>query len=127
MDNKLQPFEGYDEHYNDKGFWEKVGSVAKIAGVKVVYAALLLYYVATSPNVPKADKAKIYGALGYFILPLDLIPDAVPIAGFTDDLAALIWALRAVWVNITPDIEQQAYDRLTAWFGAVDKKDLKLF
>jgi uncharacterized membrane protein YkvA (DUF1232 family) len=74
-----------------------------------------------------ADKAKIFGALGYFILPIDLIPDAIPVAGYTDDLAALVWALKTIWNNITPDIQEQAYERLTSWFGYVDKSELKLF
>jgi uncharacterized membrane protein YkvA (DUF1232 family) len=101
--------------------------VAKAAGVKVIYAVLLLYYASTSSNISLADRAKIYGALGYFILPLDIIPDAIPVAGYTDDMAALVWALKTIWNNITPDIHEQAYNRLTSWFGYVDKSELKLF
>lgn len=58
---------------------------------KMVYAVLLLYYVATDSNVSTADKAKIYGALEYFILPIVLIPDITPGIGYTDDMAALMW------------------------------------
>lgn len=82
--------------------------MAQKAGVKVVYAVLLLYYVAIDENVSAGDKAKIYGALGYFILPIDFIPDITPGVGYTDDMAALLWALKAVWDNITPDIERKA-------------------
>ena len=46
--------------------------------------------------------------LGYFILPTDLIPDMIAVLGFTDDATALIWALKTVKKNITPEIEEQA-------------------
>lgn len=100
--------------------------MAQKAGVKVIYGALLLYYASMDKNVPLADKVKIYGALGYFILPLDIIPDFLP-GGYVDDLGALIWALKTVWDNITPETHNKAYARLSNWFPGVDKKDLKLF
>jgi uncharacterized membrane protein YkvA (DUF1232 family) len=110
----------YRKEYSNKKFWAKVSSVAKKAGIKVIYVALLLYYVLQDPCVPKADKAKIYGALGYFILPLDLIPDWVPVAGYGDDLAALMWAIHAVWANVTPTMKSKAKARLNQWFGDYD-------
>lgn len=92
-----------------------------------MYAALLLYYVATDPNVSYEDKVKIYGALGYFILPVDLIPDLIPVAGYTDDMAALLWALRTVAANITPETKRKAKAKLREWFDDVNEKDLVLF
>ena len=65
--------------------------------------------------------------LGYFILPIDLIPDGIPVVGFTDDLAALVYALRTIWVNVTPDVEQQAAAKLKTWFKDVDAEQIKLF
>jgi uncharacterized membrane protein YkvA (DUF1232 family) len=126
-DKALESYDSYKQYYSNDGLWDKIAKVAKAAGVKVVYAALLLYYASMSPNISMADKAKIFGALGYFILPIDLIPDAIPVMGYTDDLAALVWALKTIWNNITPDIQEQAYERLTSWFGYVDKSELKLF
>lgn len=86
-------YDKYQKNYSESEFWIKLKKVARKAGVKVVYAALLLYYVLRNPATPSADRAKILGALGYFILPIDLLPDFLPVAGFTDDLAALTWAL----------------------------------
>lgn len=114
----------YEKHYSDKGLADKIAKVAKQAGIKVVYAALLLYYVLKNPLTPKGDKTKIYGALGYFILPFDVIPDWIPVAGFADDLAALTWALYAVSKNITPEVKAQAKAKLRDWFGAYDETDL---
>ena len=85
---------------------------------------LLLHYVLKSPNVSIEDKAKIYGALGYFILPIDLIPDYIPIVGYSDDVAALAYALHAVWKNVTPEIKQQAQQKLRSWFGNYNPNEL---
>ncbi len=114
----------YAKDYAPGKLWEKLTNVAKAAGLKTVYLVLLLQYVATSPEVSKADKLKIYGALGYFILPLDLIPDAIPVMGFTDDFAALLWVVRLVWVNITPDMKERAKAKLHEWFGEFDESVL---
>ena len=79
----------YAQYFNDSRLWRKLKKVAQKAGRKAVYYVLVLYYVARDPAVPSSMKLKILGALGYFILPLDFIPDAILGLGFTDDLAAL--------------------------------------
>ena len=113
--------EKYQGNYSEKGLLKKLSKVARWAGAKVVYAALLLYYVLQSPNVSNADKTKIWGALGYFILPTDLILDFIPMLGYTDDFAALIYALHAVAKNITPEMKLRAQAKLLTWFKQVDK------
>jgi uncharacterized membrane protein YkvA (DUF1232 family) len=100
--------EKYQEHYDESKLGSKLPRVARKAGSKLVYSVLLLYYVLRSKTVSNADKAKIYGALGYFLLPLDILPDFIPLAGYTDDLTAVLWALHTVWKNITPEIKARA-------------------
>lgn len=92
--------------------------------MKVVYVALILYYELTDPDIDAKEKAVIIGALGYFILPIDLIPDAIPVAGFTDDLAALLAAYKFVQHNITPEVEAKAKAKLAEWFGDIDERDI---
>ena len=71
----------FEEKYSEKGLWEKIqGNLAAI-GAGLVYKALQLFYVAQSPQCPMKIKAAIYGALGYLISPLDLIPDFTPFGG----------------------------------------------
>ncbi len=113
--------ERYSKHYDEKKFGMKLQKVARKAGSKLVYAVLLLYYVLRSPSISNADKAKIYGALGYFLLPLDILPDFIPLAGFTDDLTAVIWAVHIVWKNITPEIKAMAAAKTASWFGDFDQ------
>ena len=120
-----QNIESYQSNYSESGLWKKVKSVAKKAGVKTIYMVLLLHYVLKSPDVPLEDKAKIYGALGYFILPIDLIPDFIPIVGYSDDVAALAFALHAVWKNVTPEIQERAQRKLREWFGYFDLSELE--
>ena len=84
---------------------------------KVVEHALSLYYTAQDPNTPAWAKTVIYGVLGYFILPVDLIPDLIPVVGFSDDLAALVAALATVGIHVTPEIKNRAKKKAAEWFG----------
>ena len=107
----------YERHYDEDGFWKKVKRVAAQVGRKVLYPALQLYYVLQSKEVPVKTKTLIIGALGYLILPADLVPDFIPALGFTDDLTALMVALRTVNKYITPEINRQAKEQTDKLLG----------
>ena len=113
---EIPDFMNYASKFSQSEFAEKISRIAKRAGAKLVYAALILYYKLQSDKVSKSDKAIIIGALGYMISPLDVIPDAIPIAGLTDDLAVLLFVLKKVWTGIDPEIVEQARKKLTKWF-----------
>ena len=66
--------------------------------------------------MPLKTKLAIYGALGYFILPIDAIPDFLPL-GFSDDAAALVPAFMLASAYITPEIEEMAKKKADKWFG----------
>ena len=112
----LPDFMNYKNRFSPGGFVEKISRIAKRAGVKLVYAALILYYTLESDQVSLKDKATIIGALGYLISPLDVVPDAIPIAGLADDLGVLIFVLKKVWTDVDPDIQTKAKKRLSKWF-----------
>lgn len=116
----------YRKHYNEDSFWKKLAKVAGKAGEKLVYLALILYYELMDPNISMKDKGIIIGALGYFILPLDLLPDFIPAVGFADDLSAVIAAYKTIKNNITPEVEENAKRKLTEWFGKVDDSALEI-
>lgn len=113
---ELPDFMKYANRFSANDFVDKISRIAKRAGAKLIYAALILYYTLQSDKVSKTDKAIIIGALGYMISPLDVIPDAIPIAGLSDDLAVLLFVLKKVWTNIEPDIKEKAMVKLTKWF-----------
>lgn len=113
---ELPDFMNYSSKFSQSEFVEKISRIAKCAGAKLVYAALILYYTLQSDKISTANKAMIIGALGYMISPLDVVPDAIPIAGLTDDLAVLLFVLKKVWTDIDPDIQQKARKRLSKWF-----------
>ena len=115
----------YSDQYSEKSLFEKIKKVAKTAGIKVIYYVLIAYYLLKKPEVPKKEKAIIIGALGYFIMPLDLVPDFTAGVGYVDDLGALALALGKVALYIDDDIKKQARDKLHDIFGDYDESDLE--
>ena len=115
----------YAALYNPTSLFEKIKKVAKKVGVKVVYGVLILYYATLDKELPLQDRLMVLAALGYFILPLDLIPDALP-GGFADDTAALFFVLKQIWKNLGPDTTAKARARLREWFGDVPDEDLHI-
>ena len=102
----------YKKHYTERGFWAKIKRASKCGGDKLLYYAYLLYYLLISREVSVKSKGIICGALGYFILPTDIIPDFIMALGFTDDLAVLLLAYKTIKSSITPEIERRAKQRL---------------
>ena len=115
-ENKLPDFMSYKDKFSANGFVEKISRIAKRAGAKLVYVALVLYYTLQSDKVSVKDKAVIVGALGYLISPLDIIPDAFPIAGLTDDLTVLLYVVKKVWGDVSDDVKDKAKSKLSQWF-----------
>ena len=99
------------------GFWSRALRFLRFAGKQLMHKALLLHYAAQNPRTPKWAKTAIYGALAYFLLPLDLVPDLLPVVGYTDDLWVLAAALATVTLYINDDVRAQAAQRLQVWFG----------
>lgn len=114
--SNLPDFMSYKDKYTNRKFVDKISRIAKRAGVKLVYAALVLFYTLESDKVSVKDKAVIIGALGYLISPLDVIPDAIPIAGLSDDLAVLIYVLHKVWGDVSEEVKAKAKAKLATWF-----------
>jgi len=113
---ELPDLQKYKEKFSQKSFIEKIQRVAKRAGVKLVYVALILYYLIESNKVSVKDKAIIIGALGYLISPIDIVPDAIPIAGLGDDMAVMLYVLDKVWGQVDDEIKSKAQRKLSKWF-----------
>ena len=109
----------FSHKYSEGSFWDKVQKFALSAGIKVIYAGLLLYYALREPKTPAWAKGVIIGALGYFISPLDAIPDFVPVAGYSDDLGVLVLALATVAIYIDNNVKVNAREKIRDWFPNV--------
>lgn len=101
---------------NENTLWQKISDFAKQAGREVIEKVLWLYYAAQEPDTPAWAKSTIYGALAYFILPTDTIPDFIPVTGFTDDLSMLAAAVGTVSLYITAGVKEKAAERMAQWF-----------
>ena len=107
----------FEAIYSENSFWDKVKNHARAAGETVLEPALKLYYSATDPDTPTWAKTAIYGALGYFITPIDAILDITPGVGYTDDLGVLRAATATVAAYIKKEHEVKARQTLLRWFG----------
>lgn len=112
---------GHSSEYSTDGFWAKIRGFARSAGLEVLEKAFVLYYTLDDPETPYWARAIIISALGYFVLPIEAIPDPVPAVGYSDDLAVLAAALATVIVHVKPETFQRARRRaeeiLDGFFG----------
>lgn len=115
---------GFARFYDEISLQQKLKEFSEKAGQQVVYAVMLLYYILKSPDISLKKKASIAAALGYFIFPLDFIPDLIPIIGFSDDMGVLIFVLMQISSSVTPEIKLQARNKMNEWFKKVDRNKL---
>lgn len=106
----------YSVSYDENSFWEKIKNFAKKAGMEVIEKALILFYVLQDPATPLWARTVIVGALGYFVSPVDAVPDVLPIVGFTDDLAVLAGAIVTVGACINAEHKAKAESKVSEWF-----------
>ena len=119
------PFKAYTGKFSENKFWQKLKHYAKQAGLKTVYVALLLFHAYKRKDTPSWAKHTILGALGYFLSPIDAIPDLTPILGYTDDIGVLTFGLVTVAAYVNDDVRQKAKTQLSKWFGTYDEEDLQ--
>ena len=124
---ELPDFMSYSDKFSSKGFVEKISRIAKRAGSKLVYVALVLFYTLQSKEVSLKDKAIIVGALGYVISPLDVIPDAIPIVGLSEDLTVLMYVINKIWVDVPDDVKTKARTKLSEWFDEDELAEVEEF
>ena len=99
-----------DEATVRHGFWPKFrGLVGQLPFAEDLLAA---YYCALDPATPRTTKAVLLGALAYFVVPLDLVPDFLVLVGYGDDAAILYAAYRMVAKQVTPQHHDKARDLL---------------
>ena len=105
-----------DERQVRRNFWTKLQRVA--ASLPFAEDLLAAHYCAFDRHTPLQVKAVLLGAIAYFVLPFDAIPDYLPVIGYTDDAAVLAAAINLVMTHITPDHREAARRALAQMRGA---------
>jgi uncharacterized membrane protein YkvA (DUF1232 family) len=109
-DNKHQSDFNKNEEYVEKGFWAKTKKIA--AKVPFVMDSVAMYYCAIDQKTPLWAKGVAMAALAYVVNPFDVMPDAIPALGFTDDAAAIMVALKTIDTNVTEEHKQKAEETM---------------
>lgn len=108
--------------YSGPRLWRSLKKVAASAGRKTVLSALILFYCLKDNDTPTWAKGVIVGALGYLIMPADLIPDLIPGAGYGDDWGAIVAALATVASYIKDEHKSKADEQVTRFFGSPNRE-----
>ena len=106
----------YRRHYSEVSFWNKIWRFAKSAGLEIITLALTLYACFRDVDTPAWAKTVIVGALGYFIFPLDQLPDIAPLIGYADDFGVLTAALAMVAAHVKPEHRTWAETKVSILF-----------
>ncbi|MBS9954093.1 YkvA family protein [Vibrio alginolyticus] len=109
-DAKDQTMQAPDE----KTFWRKMKGSVKKAGEEIAVMGIKSWLAMTDSNTSVRHKAILGGALAYFVLPTDMVPDVLAGVGFTDDMAALTLAANSVGNAITDEHEERAREKLSS-------------
>lgn len=107
----------YVDKYQNNSFWKKLKGNFFKGSSKLIEVSLVAYYALKDEDTPSWAKTVLAGALGYFIFPIDAIPDILPAIGYSDDITVLVSAVIAVGFNIKPLHKEKAKDVLRRWYS----------
>ena len=99
---------------DEKTFWRKMKNSVKKAGEEIAVMGIKSWLAMADSNTSVRHKAILGGALAYFVLPTDMVPDVLAGVGFTDDMAALTLAANSVGNAITDEHEERAREKLSS-------------
>ena len=94
----------YGKNYSESVLWAVLKKYASSIGREALIAILILFYILYLGKADAKQKAIIIGALGYLILPADVIPDVLPVVGLTDDIGVIMAALGSMACTNDPDV-----------------------
>jgi uncharacterized membrane protein YkvA (DUF1232 family) len=117
-----ESFQNYEKYYDEEKLLSKLKTMVFKLGEEVVLRILMLYYLLGSGKVPLKIRVLIVAALGYFVLPADLISDFIPALGFSDDIAFLTYAFNQASHYADEAIKKKAEQKLKSWRSGKEKK-----
>lgn len=113
----------YAKYYNENELFKKVRKLSGSLGYNLLYYILLLYFLIADKTVPVKVRLAFVAALGYFILPTDIITDFLPVIGYTDDMALLTFVIGNATNYISPEIKEKAEALREAMIGSHELSD----
>lgn len=112
--SNIQQYIGY---YDELELAHKIKSVGKKIGSQVIYYVVIMALLVSDNKIPLKVRLVFMAALGYLILPADLVADIIPAIGFTDDIAFLTYAINNAREYITPEVKNRAKEKLDRWMS----------
>ena len=91
-------YSNYSNHYDESQFWKLVRTIGN--KLPFIRNMLAMFFCMKDPSTPVWVKGMILGALGYFVLPIDLIPDFAPIVGYIDDAGVIAVVFATIHLQI---------------------------
>jgi uncharacterized membrane protein YkvA (DUF1232 family) len=104
---KREDASNYGQFYSDQAFWKKLQSLTGTGWCSLLKQVLALYVLLKAPSTSLALKVVLLGVLGYFIAPVDAIPDFTPLIGYSDDLSLIGLVLNRLGDAMTPALERE--------------------
>ena len=105
----------YESSYSENGLWSKIEEFAKKAGKEIIVNVLKLYYAMALGKATPAQITAIIAALGYFICPVDAVPDPLP-GGLADDGGVLALTVTTIACCSDPEVVSAAKQKASEWF-----------
>ena len=113
----------YAKHYNESDLFKKLKKVSGSLGNSLLYYILVLYFLIADKTIPMKVRLAFVAALGYFILPVDLVSDFLPVIGYSDDMALLTFVIGNATNYISPEIKEKAKSLGDAIVGKAEEID----
>ncbi len=98
----------YAKEYDEKKFWNKLVKMPKAVGREVIFKAIVLFVILSSKETPLWVKILVIAALGYFVCPVDMVPDVVPFVGYLDDLGVFTLLMGEIAAFNTTEVKKKA-------------------
>ena len=117
----------FRNNFKENHFWKKIYSISKRTTQEIIYNMLILFYTLKSQQISLKKKALIVAGLGYFISPIDLIPDFIPVLGLSDDLIVSIYLINLIKELVTPEILESTRLKFKQIFKNIDDFQIKKF
>jgi len=113
----LNNIQEYLKYYDELELKDKLKIIGNKIGSKILLYVLIMVILISDKKIPIKIRLVFMAALGYLILPTDLVADLLPVVGFTDDIAFLSYAISNAREYITPEVTNKAKDKLGKWIN----------